>query len=121
MERQKESQVRKLLKQDRREMVVTQTKVVTVEVVRTGQIQDLLAEWMRQRGGKDDSEGLGLSNPKVKIAINRKEKCSGGIDLGGTIRNSLLVMLSLRCLLHKQVEMSSRHLHIRVQGWGGRV
>lgn len=40
-------------------MVVAQTNMVTVEVVRTGQIQDLLSEWMRQRGGKDDSEGLG--------------------------------------------------------------
>lgn len=68
---------------------------------------------MRQRRGKADSEGLGSSNRKVKIAINRDEKCSGGFDLGVTIRNSLLVMLSLRRLLDKQVE-SSRQLHIRV-------
>lgn len=42
--RQKESQLRKILKQDRREVIVAQTKVVTVELVRTGQIRDFLAE-----------------------------------------------------------------------------
>lgn len=51
-------------------MIVAQTKVVAVEVVRTGQIPDLLTEWMegvRQRGGKGDPEGLGLSNRTVRV------------------------------------------------------
>lgn len=42
MQRWKESLVNNLLKQDRREMTVAQTKAVAVEVVETGQIQDLL-------------------------------------------------------------------------------
>lgn len=42
MQRQKESQVNNLLKQDKRERMVAQTKVVAVEVVGTDQIQDLL-------------------------------------------------------------------------------
>ena len=70
MQRQKGSQVKKLLKQDRRKMIVAQTKVVAVEVVRTGQIPDLLTEGMegvRQRGGKGDPEGLGLSNRTVRV------------------------------------------------------
>lgn len=51
-------------------MIVAQTKVVAVEVVRTGQIPDLLTEGMegvRQRGGKGDPEGLGLSNRTVRV------------------------------------------------------
>lgn len=44
MQRQRASQIRMLLKQDRREMTVAQTKVVAGEAVRTDQIQDLLTE-----------------------------------------------------------------------------
>lgn len=69
---------------------------------------------MRQRRG-----GLGLSNWKDRGAINQDEKCSEGVDLGEKIRNSLLVMLNLRCLLDKQLEMSSRQLHIRELGREG--
>lgn len=47
---------------------------------------------MRQRRG-----GLGLSNWKDRGAINQDEKCSEGVDWGEKIRNSLLVMLNLRC------------------------
>lgn len=65
MQRQRASQIRMLLKQDRREMTVAQTKVVAGEAVRTDQIQDLLTEWLedvRQRGNKNDSECFGLNN-----------------------------------------------------------
>ena len=37
---------------------------------------------MRQRGGRDDSEGLGLSNQKDRVAIIQGEKCLGGAGLG---------------------------------------
>lgn len=75
---------------------------------------DRVDEGVRQRGGEDEPEGLGLTNGKVRVAVNQDEKCSSGVDLGKTIRNSLLAGLSLRCLLDKQVEMSSGQLHVRV-------
>lgn len=98
-------------------MIVAQPDVIAVEGVRTGQIQWM--EGVRQRGGKDDPEGLGLSNQKDRVAIIQGEKCLGGAGLGKT-RNSPFVMLSLRCLLDKQVEISSRQLII-VWSWRGRV
>lgn len=80
-------------------MIVVQTKVVAAELVRTGQIQDLLKVWVegvRQRRDKSYSEDSCLSNWKERGAINQEEKCSSRVDLGD-IRNSLLGMLSLRC------------------------
>lgn len=117
MQRQKESQVNNLLKQDKRERTVAQTKVVAVEVVGTDQIQDLLKECVE--GVRQKRGGLDLSNWKDRGAINQDEKCSEGVDLGEKIRNSLLLVLSLRCLLDKQLEMSSRLLHIRELGREG--
>lgn len=61
-------------------MIVAQPEVIAVEGVRTGQIQWM--EGVRQRGGKDDPEGLGLSNQKDRVAIIQGEKCLGGAGLG---------------------------------------
>ena len=55
-----------------------------------------------ERGGQNDSQGLGLSNLKDRVAINQDEKCLDGVDLGDETKNSLFAMLSLRRLLDKQ-------------------
>ena len=63
-------------------------------------------EWVegvgQKRGSQNDSQGLGLSNLKDRVAINQDEKCLDGVDLGDETKNSLFAMLSLRRLLDKQ-------------------